>query len=42
MNAWSNAFAERWVHTVRHECLDWLLIWNRRHLEQVLAAYVEH
>ena len=38
----ANAFAERWVRTVRSECLDWLLIWNRRHLEQVLAVYVEH
>jgi transposase InsO family protein len=37
-----NAFAERWVRTVRTECLDWLLIWNRRHLEQVLTVYVEH
>jgi putative transposase len=42
LNAWSNAFAERWVRTVRTECLDWLLIWSRRHLENVLAAYVEH
>jgi putative transposase len=40
--AWSNAFAERWVRTVRTECLDWMLVWNRRHLEQVLAAYVAH
>jgi putative transposase len=38
----ANAFAERWVRTVRHECLDWLLIWNGRRLQQVLAAYVEH
>ena len=38
----ANAFAERWVRTVRTECLDWVLIWNRRHLEQVLAAYVAH
>ena len=37
-----NAFAERWVRTVRSECLDWLLIRNRRHLEQVLTVYVEH
>ena len=38
----ANAFAERWARTVRTECLDWLLIWNRRHLEQVLTVYVEH
>jgi transposase InsO family protein len=38
----ANAFAERWVRTVRTECLDWLLVSNRRHLERVLFAYVEH
>jgi putative transposase len=38
----ANAFAERWIRTVRHECLDWVLVWNRRHLEQLLAAYVRH
>jgi putative transposase len=38
----ANAYAERWVRTVRTECLDWLLIRNRRHLERVLAVYVEH
>jgi putative transposase len=32
----ANAFAERWVRTVREECLDWMLIWDRRHLECVL------
>jgi putative transposase len=38
----ANAFAERWVRTVRAECLDWLLIAGRRHLEQVQRVYVEH
>ena len=38
----ANAFAERWVGTVRAECLDWLLIVGRRHLEQVLGIYVQH
>jgi putative transposase len=38
----ANAIAERFVRTVRVECLDWLLILNRRHLERVLRVYVEH
>ena len=38
----ANAYAERWVRTVRAECLDWLLIVGRGHLEQVLRVYVEH
>ena len=38
----ANAHAERWVRTVRAECLDWLLIVGRGHLEQVLRIYVEH
>ncbi|CAN5287081.1 hypothetical protein BH18ACT12_BH18ACT12_12730 [soil metagenome] len=38
----ANAIAERFVRTVRAECLDWLLILNRRHLEHVLRIYVDH
>ncbi len=38
----ANAFAERWVRTVRAECLDWMLILGRRHLDRVLRTYTEH
>ena len=38
----ANAIAERFVRTVRAECLDWLLIVNRRHLDRVLRVYVDH
>jgi putative transposase len=38
----ANAYAERWIGTVRAECLDWLLIVGRAHLQQVLRIYVEH
>jgi transposase InsO family protein len=38
----ANAYAERWVRTVRRECLDRMLIYNPRHLLAVLAEFVEH
>jgi hypothetical protein len=38
----ANAHAERWVRTVRSECLDWLLIVGGGHLGQVLRAYLAH
>jgi putative transposase len=38
----ANAYAERWVRTVRAECLDWLLIVGRGHLDRVPRVDVEH
>ncbi len=38
----ANAFAERFVRTIRGECLDHVLIHGRRHLERVLQTYVKH
>lgn len=38
----ANALAERWVLTVRTQCLDWILVRGRRHFERVLRDYVEH
>jgi transposase InsO family protein len=38
----ANAYAERFVRTIRTECLDWLLILGRRHLERVLTVYSAH
>jgi putative transposase len=38
----ANAYAERWVGSVRRECLDRLLIFSRRQLEHVLRVYARH
>jgi hypothetical protein len=38
----ANAYAERWIRTVRRECLDWLFVLNARHLAVVLDTYVAH
>jgi putative transposase len=38
----ANAFAERFVGTIRRECLERIVIFSRRQLEAVLAEYVDH
>jgi putative transposase len=38
----ANAAAERFVGTVRRECLDWILIANPRHLQHVLREFIDH
>jgi transposase InsO family protein len=38
----ANAYAERWVRSVREECLDQVLILNERHLDHVLNEYSQY
>jgi transposase InsO family protein len=38
----ARAHAERWVGSVRRECLDRLLILGRHHLDHVLVTYIRH
>lgn len=37
-----NAFAERWIGSVRRECTDRVLITGERHLHHVLDVYIAH
>jgi putative transposase len=38
----ANAYAERWVRTLRGDCLDRCLILGSRHLDYLLRVYREH
>lgn len=38
----ANAFAERWVRTVRQECLDRILVVNQTHLIRVLTEFFSY
>nr|WP_291822855.1 integrase core domain-containing protein [Candidatus Microthrix sp.] len=38
----ANAYAERWVRTLRHELLDRTIIWNEHQLRSLLEEYLEH
>jgi putative transposase len=38
----ANAYAERWVRSIREECLDKVIILNQRHLRRVLHEYIAY
>ena len=38
----ANAFAERWIGSIRRELLDRTIIWNQRQLEHVVVDYIDH
>ncbi|MCP4087055.1 MAG: transposase [Actinomycetia bacterium] len=38
----ANAFAERWIGTLRRELLDRTIIWNQRQVERIVADYIDH
>lgn len=37
-----NAFAERWVRSVRRECLDHFVAFGKRHLDYLVQEYLAH
>jgi transposase InsO family protein len=39
---WQNAYAERFIGSIRRECLDHIIVWNERGLRRVLSIYVAY
>ena len=38
----ANAFAERWIATLRRELLDRTIIWNHQQLQRLIIDYIDH
>ena len=39
---WQNAYVERVIGSIRRECLDYIVIFNERHLRRVMSSYVDY
>ena len=39
---WQNAYVERLIGSIRRECLDHIIIFNERHLREVLSRYFQY
>jgi len=39
---WQNAYAERIIGSIRRECLDYVVVFNERHLRRVLSSYFDY
>jgi len=39
---WQNAFAERLIGSIRHECLDHMIVLNEEHLRSILCEYLDY
>ena len=42
MTAFDNAYAERWVRSVKEECFSKIILFGERSLRRALCEYVEH
>jgi hypothetical protein len=39
---WQNGYVERVIRSIRRECLDYIVIFNERHLRRVLSSYADY
>ncbi len=37
-----NAYAEKFIRSIRQECLDWFIIFSERQLKNILKSYMEY
>lgn len=37
-----NAYIERWIQSIKHECLDHFIVFGKRHLRYLVNEYVDY
>ena len=37
-----NAYVERWIQSVKHECFDHFIVFGERHLRYLITEYVDY
>ncbi|TWU21806.1 integrase core domain-containing protein [Bythopirellula polymerisocia] len=37
-----NAFIERWVKSIKFECINYFIVFGKKHLDYIVSSYVEH
>ena len=37
-----NSYAERFVHSIRNECLDYFIIFTYKQLDRIIKSYIEY
>jgi putative transposase len=42
LTAFGNPYVERFIGSIRRECLDHIIIFNERHLRRVLSSYFQY
>jgi putative transposase len=42
LTAFENAYSERWVRSVKEECLSKVILFGERSLRRAVSEYVEH
>jgi transposase InsO family protein len=42
LSPWQNAYVERVIGSIRRECLDHVIVLNKRHLKRLLSSYMRY
>jgi len=42
LKTYSNVYAERWVWSIKHECLNYFMVFGEEHLKYLVESYLDY